>query len=212
MRIHVIDHPLAQHSLTQIRRQETTVERFRHHVDVLSQLLGVEATRSLPTKRVSITTPLTDCEATELQTPLPLIVPILRAGLGMVDEVMRLMPAAEVGFLGMVRDHKTLIASTYVDRMPQQLTGRDVYVLDPMLATGGSMVDAIELLRGRGTRSITAISIVSAPEGIAAMERAFGDADDVSLFTAAIDQGLNEVGYIVPGLGDAGDRLFGPPE
>lgn len=212
MRIHVVDHPLARHSLTRLRKQETSTDQFRHHVDVLSQLLTVEATRTLSTRSISITTPLATCEADELQQPLPLIVPILRAGLGMLDGVVRMLPSAEVGFLGMVRDHATLMATTYVDRMPHSLTGRDVYVIDPMLATGGSMIDAVTLLRGRGTRSITALTILSAPEGIAAMERTFADADDVSLFTAAIDQGLNEVGYIVPGLGDAGDRLFGPPE
>jgi uracil phosphoribosyltransferase len=155
-------------------------------------------------------TPVALFEGLELAQPRPVVVPILRAGLGMLEGMTRLIPTAEVGFLGMVRDHVTLQASTYANRLPENLEGRQCYILDPMLATGGTLIAAIEYLFERGATDITAITILSAPEGIAAVEEAFAGKDqNITLVTGAVDAKLNENGYIVPGLGDAGDRLYG---
>jgi uracil phosphoribosyltransferase len=149
----------------------------------------------------------------EMGQPLPIVVPILRAGLGMLNGMTKLMPTAEVGFLGMVRDESSLVATTYADRLPHDLKDRQVFVLDPMLATGGTLVAAIDLLLERGARDVTAICLLAAPEGIARLEAAYADRDvDVTVVVAAVDEKLNEKGYIVPGLGDAGDRLYGSAE
>ena len=173
-------------------------------------LLAYEATRDVRTEKVSIMTPVTATTGLKLSDPRPVVVPILRAGLGMLEGMTRLIPTAEVGFLGMVRDEKTLQASTYANRLPENLSGRQCFVLDPMLATGGTLIAAIDLMLERGANQITAICLLSAPEGIAAVEAALSGRDvDVTLVTAAVDEKLNEKGYIVPGLGDAGDRLFG---
>jgi uracil phosphoribosyltransferase len=173
-------------------------------------LLAYEATRDVRTEKVSIKTPVTTTTGLKLSDPRPVVVPILRAGLGMLEGMTRLIPTAEVGFLGMVRDEKTLKASTYANRLPENLSGRQCFVLDPMLATGGTLVAAINFLIERGADDITAICILSAPEGIKVLEDAFANSGvPITLVTGALDEKLNEHGYIVPGLGDAGDRLYG---
>lgn len=210
MRTLVIDHPLVAHKLTRLRREETSSATFRLLAEELVTLLAYEATDSLRVQPVEITTPVAPTSGVELAQPTPLVVPILRAGLGMLNGMVKLMPTAEVGFLGMVRDEDSLLATTYADRLPQDLHNRQVFVLDPMLATGGTLVAAISLLLDRGARDVTAICLLAAPEGLKHMELAFAGRDaDVTVVTAALDERLNEKGYIVPGLGDAGDRLYG---
>ena len=210
MRTHVADHPLIAHKLTALRDERTDSPTFRRLADELVTLLAYEATREVRTEPVDITTPVAPTTGIRLASPKPLVVPILRAGLGMLDGMMRLLPTAEVGFLGMIRDEETLQASTYATRLPDDLSGRQCYVLDPMLATGGTLVAAINFLLARGADDITAICLLAAPEGIATMEAAFGSAPvPVQVVTAGLDERLNELGYIVPGLGDAGDRLYG---
>jgi uracil phosphoribosyltransferase len=210
MRTLVIDHPLVAHKLTRLRREETSSATFRLLAEELVTLLAYEATDSLAVHPVDITTPVAPTTGVELAEPKPLVVPILRAGLGMLNGMVKLMPTAEVGFLGMVRDEKSLVASTYADRIPHDLRDRQVFVLDPMLATGGTLVAAISLLLERGARDVTAICLLAAPEGLARVQEAFADRDvEVTVVTAALDERLNEKGYIVPGLGDAGDRLYG---
>ncbi|MDH6138162.1 MULTISPECIES: uracil phosphoribosyltransferase [Kitasatospora] len=208
MRIHVVDHPLVAHKLSTLRDERTDSPTFRRLTDELVTLLAYEATRDVRTDEVEITTPVAVTTGTRLSYPRPLVVPILRAGLGMLDGMTRLLPTAEVGFLGMVRNEETLEASTYATRMPDDLSGRQVYVLDPMLATGGTLVAAIRLLIDRGATDVTAVVLLAAPEGVAVMEKELAG-QPVTVVTAAIDQRLNEHGYIVPGLGDAGDRLYG---
>lgn len=206
----VVQHPLVAHKLTTLRDEQTDSATFRLLVEELVTLLAYEATHGLRTNPVTITTPVAETTGVHLARPRPLVVPILRAGLGMLEGMMRLMPTAEVGFLGMVRDETSLIASTYADRIPHNLAGRQVYVLDPMLATGGTLVAAIDLLLERGASDVTAIALLAAPEGLRHVEEAYsGRAVDVTVVTAAIDVRLNDKGYIVPGLGDAGDRLYG---
>jgi len=210
MRTLVIDHPLVAHKLTRLRRQETSSATFRLLAEELVTLLAYEATDNLRIQPVRITTPVAECSGVEMAEPKPIVVPILRAGLGMLNGMMKLMPTAEVGFLGMVRDETSLLATTYADRLPHDLRDRQVFVLDPMLATGGTLVAAINLLLDRGARDVTAICLLAAPEGLAHLEQAFADREvDVTVVTAALDDHLNEKGYIVPGLGDAGDRLYG---
>jgi uracil phosphoribosyltransferase len=210
MRIHVADHPLIAHKLTTLRDERTDSPTFRGLADELVTLLAYEATRDVRVDTVTVTTPVADAEGVKLANPKPLVVPILRAGLGMLDGMVRLLPTAEVGFLGMIRDEETLQASTYATRLPDDLSGRQCYVLDPMLATGGTLVAAVQFLLDRGADDITAICLLAAPEGLKAMEAAFADsAVPVQVVTAALDEKLNEHGYIVPGLGDAGDRLYG---
>ncbi|MFJ3787701.1 uracil phosphoribosyltransferase [Kitasatospora sp. NPDC090091] len=208
MRIHVVDHPLVAHKLSTLRDERTDSPTFRRLTDELVTLLAYEATRDVRTDEVEITTPVAVTTGTRLSYPRPLVVPILRAGLGMLDGMTRLLPTAEVGFLGMVRNEETLEASTYATRMPDDLSGRQVYVLDPMLATGGTLVAAIRMLIERGATDVTAVVLLAAPEGVAVMEKELAGLP-VTVVTAAIDQRLNENGYIVPGLGDAGDRLYG---
>ncbi|WP_034089522.1 uracil phosphoribosyltransferase [Streptacidiphilus albus] len=208
MRIHVLDHPLVAHKLSTLRDERTDSPTFRRLADELVTLLAYEATRDVRTEPVEITTPVAVTTGVRLSYPRPLVVPILRAGLGMLDGMTRLLPTAEVGFLGMVRNEETLVPETYATRMPEDLSGRQVYVLDPMLATGGTLVAAIRLLIGRGADDVTAICLLSAPEGVAVLERELAGLP-VTLVTAAVDDHLNEHGYIVPGLGDAGDRLYG---
>jgi uracil phosphoribosyltransferase len=210
MRIHVADHPLVAHKLTALRDERTDSLTFRRLADELVTLLAYEATRDVRTEAVEVTTPVATTTGVRLAAPKPLVVPILRAGLGMLDGMMRLLPTAEVGFLGMIRDESTLQASTYATRLPDDLSGRQCYVLDPMLATGGTLVAAINFLRDRGADDITAICLLAAPEGLATMEKAFDSAEvAVSVVVAGLDEKLNDLGYIVPGLGDAGDRLYG---
>ncbi|WP_441251483.1 uracil phosphoribosyltransferase [Kitasatospora sp. McL0602] len=208
MRLHVVDHPLVAHKLSTLRDERTDSPTFRRLTDELVTLLAYEATRDVRTEQVEITTPVAVTIGTRLSYPRPLVVPILRAGLGMLDGMTRLLPTAEVGFLGMVRNEETLEASTYATRMPDDLSGRQVYVLDPMLATGGTLVAAIRMLIERGATDVTAVVLLAAPEGVAVMERELAGLP-VTIVTAALDERLNENGYIVPGLGDAGDRLYG---
>ena len=213
MRTLVIDHPLVAHKLGRLRAEDTSSATFRLLAEELVTLLAYEATRTLLVKPVEIRTPVGPCTALEMAEPKPLVVPILRAGLGMLNGMVKLMPTAEVGFLGMVRDETSLTATTYADRLPHNLAHRQVFVLDPMLATGGTLIAAIDLLLERGARDVTAICLLAAPEGIARLEAAYDDRDvDVTVVTAAVDSHLNEKGYIVPGLGDAGDRLYGVAE
>jgi uracil phosphoribosyltransferase len=210
METRVVDHPLVAHKLTTLRDATTDSPTFRRLADELVTLLAYEATRSVRVEPVSITTPVAPTTGVRLSSPKPLVVPILRAGLGMLDGMMRLMPTAEVGFLGMVRDEATLEATTYAERLPTDLSGRQVYVLDPMLATGGTLAAAIRFLVDRGADDITCIVLLAAPEGCANLEAGLAGVDvPVTVVTAAMDERLNEHGYIVPGLGDAGDRLYG---
>jgi len=171
-------------------------------------LLAYEATREIRTEKISIETPVSPTTGVHLSKPRPIVVPILRAGLGMLEGMTRLIPSAEVGFLGMVRDETTLKASTYANRLPEDLSGRQCYILDPMLATGGTLISATHYLLERGATDITIICILAAPEGVAALEKALTGAP-VTVVMGALDEKLNEHGYIVPGLGDAGDRLYG---
>lgn len=210
MRIHVVDHPLVAHKLTTLRDERTDSPTFRRLADELVTLLAYEATRDVRIDEVGIRTPVTETTGVRLSRPRPLVVPILRAGLGMLEGMVRLLPPAEVGFLGMIRDEHTLQASTYANRMPDDLSGRQVYVLDPMLATGGTLVAAVQELIRRGADDVTALCLLAAPEGVRAMERELTDAP-VTVVTAAVDEGLDERGFIVPGLGDAGDRMYGTP-
>lgn len=210
MRIHVADHPLIAHKLTTLRDKNTDSPTFRRLADELVTLLAYEATRDVRVDGVTVSTPVAEATGVKLASPKPMVVPILRAGLGMLDGMMRLLPTAEVGFLGMVRNEETLQASTYAERLPDDLSGRQCYVLDPMLATGGTLAAAIRFLTDRGADHITAICLLSAPEGCARVEKDLDGLDvPVTVVTAAMDEKLNEKGYIVPGLGDAGDRLYG---
>ena len=209
MRLHVADHPLVAHKLSVLRNKETSSPTFRKLVDELVTLLAYEATRDVRTEPVEIETPVTRTTGVKIAEPLPLVVPILRAGLGMLDGMTRLMPTAEVGFLGMQRDETTLEAVTYANRLPEDLTGRQCFLVDPMLATGGTLVAAIDYLFARGARDVTAVCLLAAPEGLEVVEKAVGDRGDVTVVVAAVDERLNEKAYIVPGLGDAGDRLYG---
>jgi uracil phosphoribosyltransferase len=209
MRLHVADHPLVAHKLTVLRDVKTASPTFRLLVDELVTLLAYEATREVHVESVDIVTPVTATRGVKLADPRPLVVPILRAGLGMLDGMTRLLPTAEVGFLGMQRDEETLEAVTYANRLPDDLSGRQCFLLDPMLATGGTLVAAIDFLLDRGARDVTAVCLLAAPEGLAVVEKAVGDRADVSVVVAAVDERLNDKAYIVPGLGDAGDRLYG---
>jgi len=210
VKIHIADHPLITHKLTVLRDERTDSPTFRRLTEEIVTLLAYEATREVKAETVSVKTPVAMAQGLHLAKPKPVVVPILRAGLGMLEGMSRLIPTAEIGFLGMVRDEKTLQATTYANRLPEDLTGRQCYILDPMLATGGTLVAAIEFLLAKGATDITAICILAAPEGIAVLEKAFADSKvAIKLVTGALDQKLNEHGYIVPGLGDAGDRLYG---
>ncbi len=210
MRTQVVDHPLVSHKLTYLRDENTDSPTFRRLADELVTLLAYEATREARTSPKEINTPVAPTTGVKLARPKPLVVPILRAGLGMLDGLMRLLPTAEVGFLGMIRNEETLEASTYAERLPDDLSGRQCYVLDPMLATGGTLSAAIRFLVDRGANDITAICLLAAPEGCARLEEELADLHvPITIVTAAMDEKLNDKGYIVPGLGDAGDRLYG---
>ncbi len=208
MRVHVADHPLITHKLTVLRDQATPAPVFRALTEELVTLLAYEATRSVRTNEVTVQTPVAEAKGLAISEPKPLVVPILRAGLGMLEGMVKLVPTAEVGFLGMVRDHETLEPTTYAERLPEDLSNRQCFVLDPMLATGGSLGAAIEFLFDRGAVDVTAICILAAPEGIEKVEE-LTKGREVTLVVGAVDEKLNELGYIVPGLGDAGDRLYG---
>lgn len=208
MRTLLADHPLVTHKLTMLRDESTDTATFRILTDELVTLLAYEATREIRVAEVSVTTPVGVATGLRVSDPKPLIVPVLRAGIGMLSGMTRLLPMASVGFVGMVRDEESLVASTYANRLPARLDGREVFVLDPMLATGGTLLTVVSELCDRGATAVTAICLLAAPEGLARLDAAFpGDA--VRVITGAIDDKLNDKGYIVPGLGDAGDRLFG---
>ncbi|MBK8468384.1 MAG: uracil phosphoribosyltransferase [Candidatus Phosphoribacter sp.] len=210
MRVHIADHQLISHKLTYLRDKRTDSPTFRRLTEELVTLLAYEATREVRVEPFQIETPVASTTGIKLAKPKPLVVPILRAGLGMLEGMVRLLPSAEVGFLGMMRNEETLEAITYANRLPDDLSGRQCYVLDPMLATGGTLVDAIRFLVERGADDITAITLISAPEGILHVERSLAHLSvPFTLVTGAVDERLNENGYIVPGLGDAGDRLYG---
>lgn len=210
MELRVIDHPLVAHKLTKLRSADTESPTFRALVDELVTLLAYEATRDVRVVPTVITTPVAEAQGVALSTPKPLVVPILRAGLGMLGGMTRLVPTAEVGFVGMVRDERTLQPYTYAERLPQDLSGRQCYVLDPMLATGGSLGGCVKFLAERKADDITCICLLAAPEGIENFRALVSDLQvPTTLVVAAVDEKLNEHGYIVPGLGDAGDRLYG---
>jgi len=203
--LHLIKHPLLNHKLTQLRRKETGVREFRETLGEIAGLMAYEITRDIPVKKITVETPLAECITQELATDI-VLVPVLRAGLGMAEGISHLIPNARIGHIGMYRDHITLKPMTYYSKLPENLPDAVVMVLDPMLATGGISSDAIKILKSHGAASIKLVCIVGAPEGV---ERIRRDHPDVQIYLAALDEKLNEKGYIVPGLGDAGDRLFG---
>ena len=210
MDVHVADHPLIAHKLTYLRDKRTDSPTFRRLAEELMTLLAYEATRDVRVEPFEIETPVAATTGIKLSNPKPLIVPILRAGLGMLEGMVNLLPSAEVGFLGMQRNEETLEPLTYANRLPDDLTGRQVFVLDPMLATGGSMADAIKYLVDRGADDITAVCLLAAPEGVDHLREQTEPLEvPVKVVLGTIDERLNEKGYIVPGLGDAGDRLYG---
>jgi uracil phosphoribosyltransferase len=208
MRVHIADHPLITHKLSVLRDVATPSPVFRQLVEELMTLLAYEATRDVRVDKIQVTTPVAVTDGVKLSHPRPIVVPILRAGLGMLDGIMKLLPTAQVGFLGIKRNEETLQPVVYANRLPDDLTGRQVYIIDPMLATGGTLIDSINFVFERGATDVTAICLIGSPEGVAAVEQHVrGKA--VKLVLGALDEKLNEKGYIVPGLGDAGDRLYG---
>jgi len=201
----LINHPLINHKLSHIRRKETGTKDFRQHVNEIAGLMAYEISRDLPMREVIIDTPLSSCSSSELAREI-VLVPVLRAGLGMVEGITNLITTAKVGHIGLYRDHETLEPMEYYAKFPAELSEAIVMVLDPMLATGGSASAAITAVKNRGASTIRLVCIVGAPEGVSRVEN---DHPDVDIYLAALDSHLNEKGYIVPGLGDAGDRLFG---
>lgn len=208
MQVHIADHPLVSHKLSVLRDQSTPSPVFRALTSELVTLLAYEATRHIRVEEHSITTPVQTTTGLKLAKPRPVVVPILRAGLGMLEGMVSLLPSAEVGFLGMVRDEETLQPSVYAERLPENLADRQCFVLDPMLATGGSLLQAIRFLAAKGASDITAVCLLGAPEGLATLEQET-EGMNVTVVLGALDENLNERGFIVPGLGDAGDRLYG---
>ena len=204
--VHVLNHPLIQHKLTIMRKKETGPKEFRELLEEISTLMVYEVTRDLPTEEVEIETPICKMKSKVLAGKKLGIVPILRAGLGMVDGMLNLIPAAKVGHIGMYRNEETLVPVEYYCKLPSDINEREVFVLDPMLATGGSACDAIGQIKKRGAKHIKFIGLVAAPQGLKALHEAHPDVD---IYVGALDEKLNENGYIVPGLGDAGDRIFG---
>ena len=204
--VHVLDHPLISDKLTRMRRTDTSSQDFRLLLKEISLLMGYEVTRDFATKEVTVETPICEGQFPELKDRLVTIVPILRAGVGMVDGLLELMPYARVGHIGLYRDEETHQPVEYYCKMPQDVAESTVIVVDPMLATGGSAVDAIVKMKERGCANIRLMNLVAAPEGVRAVQEAHPDVD---IYVAAVDEGLNEKAYIVPGLGDAGDRIFG---
>lgn len=201
----VLDHPLIKHKLTNLRDENTGHKDFRENLDEIASLMAYEVCRDLPTKQVQIKTPMAECSSQVIDGEI-ILVPILRAGMGLVNGIMDLIPTAKVGFIGLYRDENTLEPVEYFAKFPQELTEGVVLVLDPMLATGGSAVAAVEMIKKRGAKNIKMVCLVGAPEGVKAFTEAHPDVD---LYLAALDDHLNDIGYIVPGLGDAGDRIYG---
>lgn len=209
MELHVLNHPLVEHKLTVLRDKNTPSNIFRELVSELVTLEAYEATRNLAVVDREIETPVAPMVGKHLAEPRPMVVPILRAGLGMLDGMTKLLPTAEVGFLGMKRDESTLDIITYANRLPEDLTGRQCFLLDPMLATGGTLVAATHYLAERGAKDVTAINILAAPEGLERLKKDIDPSIDFKVVVCAVDEKLNLQAYIVPGLGDAGDRLYG---
>ena len=202
----VISHPLIQHKLSILRREDTSTKDFRELVNEIAMLMGYEVSRDLPLEEVEIQTPIIKTVQKQLSGKKLAIVPILRAGIGMVDGLLSLVPAAKVGHIGMYRDEETLEPVEYLVKLPEDIDQRQIFVVDPMLATGGSAILAVDSLKKRGAANIKFVCLVAAPEGVKKLQDAHPDID---IYTASLDEKLNENGYIVPGLGDAGDRLFG---
>ena len=202
----VISHPLIQHKLSILRREDTSTKDFRELVNEIAMLMGYEVSRDLPLEEVEIQTPITKTVQKQLSGKKLAIVPILRAGIGMVDGLLSLVPAAKVGHIGMYRDEETLEPVEYLVKLPEDIDQRQIFVVDPMLATGGSAILAVDSLKKRGAANIKFVCLVAAPEGVKKLQDA---QPDIDIYTASLDEKLNENGYIVPGLGDAGDRLFG---
>ena len=203
---HVLDHPLLQHKLSIIRSKDTSVKEFREIVSEIATLMSYEATRDLPVEEVEVETPVAPAKVKRIAGKKLAVIPILRAGLGMVDGILQLVPSAKVGHIGLYRDPDTLEPVEYYCKLPKDVADRDILLVDPMLATGGSATAAIKFLKNYGCKHIKLMSIIAAPEGV---ERVRRDHPDVELYVAAVDERLNDHGYIVPGLGDAGDRIFG---
>ena len=205
-KVMIFDHPLIQHKLSVLRDENTSVKVFRELVGELSQLMCYEATRDLPLEEIEVQTPVAVAKCRRIAGKKLAVVPILRAGLGMVDGMVAMMPNVKVGHVGLYRDPKTLEPVRYYFKMPQDVAERDVIIVDPMLATGGSAVAAVQFLKDEGVKNIKLMCLIAAPEGVGAMQQAHPDVD---IYAAALDDHLNDHGYIVPGLGDAGDRIFG---
>lgn len=205
-KVYVVDHPLVQHKLTLMRQTECSTKDFRELLDEIAMLMTYEVTRDLPLQEIEIETPITKCKSKIIAGRKLGIVPILRAGLGMVDGVLNIVPSAKVGHIGLYRDPETHMPVEYYCKLPSDVDERELIVVDPMLATGGSAIAAIDFIKQRGCKKITMMALVGCPEGVSALQAAHPDVD---IYIAAIDEKLNENKYIVPGLGDAGDRLFG---
>ena len=205
-KVHVLEHPLIQHKLAILRSKNTSVKEFRELISEISGLMCYEATRNLPTKEVEVQTPVAVAKCRRLAGKKLAIIPILRAGLGMVDAMVDLIPSAKIGHIGLYRDPETHMPVEYYCKLPEDIENRKVFVVDPMLATGGSAVAAIDFLKQHGCKSIVMMNIIGAPEGVKAVQDAHPDVD---IYLAALDEKLNDHAYIIPGLGDAGDRIFG---
>ena len=208
----ILDHPLIQHKISILRNKATGTNEFRSLTDEIAMLMGYEALRDLPLEDAEVETPIETCMTPMLSGKKLAIVPILRAGLGMVNGILALVPSAKVGHIGLYRDEVTHQPHEYYCKLPSPIELRTIVVTDPMLATGGTLIEAIKFLRGRGAESVTCVCLIAAPEGIAALEKGIEGMENVDLFLAARDERLNEKAYIIPGLGDAGDRLYGLAE
>lgn len=206
IKVNILDHPLIQHKLTQIRQKETSTTQFRQMINEIGGLMVYEITRDLPLEQIEIQTPVATTKANVIAGKKMVVVPILRAGLGMVDGILQMIPSARIGHIGIFRDEDTLQPVEYFAKFPDGLDQRDIFIVDPMLATGGSAIAAINSIKKRGAKNIKLVCLVGAPEGVKAVNEAH---PDVTIYLASLDEKLNEKGYIVPGLGDAGDRIFG---
>ena len=206
IKVNILDHPLIQHKLTQIRQKETSTTQFRQMINEIGGLMVYEITRDLPLEQIEIQTPVATTKANVIAGKKMVVVPILRAGLGMVDGILQMIPSARIGHIGIFRDEETLQPVEYFAKFPDGLDQRDIFIVDPMLATGGSAIAAINSIKKRGAKNIKLVCLVGAPEGVKAVNEAH---PDVTIYLASLDEKLNEKGYIVSGLGDAGDRIFG---
>lgn len=206
IKVNILDHPLIQHKLTQIRQKDTSTTQFRQIINEIGGLMVYEITRDLPLEQIEIETPVAKTKANVIAGKKMVVVPILRAGLGVVDGILQMIPSARIGHIGIFRDEETLQPVEYFAKFPDGLDQRDIFIVDPMLATGGSAIAAINSIKERGAKNIKLVCLVGAPEGVKAINDAH---PDVTVYLASLDEKLNEKGYIVPGLGDAGDRIFG---